>query len=673
MNTQTQYSLLAALVDEPNANIFDDIVAHIIKYVVSLIAEETSTKERHYDTQTLQTKINEVVGITIPITVIRNSINAITHNNKEEVSIKFIGDKGHLFTIQRAWDAKRTSRVAFRRQKLEESIEQLECSFSHYLNENGYSSTVGIKQFLQANLDEAALYLKGDIPSSLNGEFFYIASFIKKIESENQALYNTICDISWGATIAGLLREDYESILRKRQNRKRVGYYLDTPIVMAILDLSKSSSVTQVKDLLLAIKTNNSIPYIHPLTIQEVNSILQSAINSGNPYLSSELSEAYERRRLKLSDLNRIKASLSTELENKGIIVPSIAKSELEKMQKNCDKRLVSALSQDRGNDRNTSFREIHDISLWEYVSNKSGILDDFQSLESYFVTSNTDLVRFTQRNKSNKRKNCLVRPDDVVLNLWLHGGLSSNLKETMLSSRMTTCFVANDVDTVSRMRSVLNHFEKDNPITEDEASDLYNALTLRPPAVFKEIDNLSMQKDEDLEKQKQRLLSVARDSIRVSEEAKTKTNELLMEQKGIREQIAECKNKIDSRKKELKNSVLSNGWYKILVSKCIAFFLIVIWLYMLFTKGIWELLSLPLGGIVYPLLSPKKLERVWEECKIQSLKKYKEDKLHTLIEKDEMYQGLIAKKESLQEEDNKIEQQLQNKLGKGYCTVKSV
>ena len=93
----------------------------------------------------------------------------------------------------------------------------------------------------------------------------------------------------------------------------------------------------------------------------------------------------------------------------------------------------------------------------------------------------------------------------------------------------------------------------------------------------------------------------------------------------------------------------------------------------MLFTKGIWELLSLPLGGIVYPLLSPKKLERVWEECKIQSLKKYKEDKLHTLIEKDEMYQGLIAKKESLQEEDNKIEQQLQNKLGKGYCTVKSV
>lgn len=43
MSMDIQYSLLAAWVDEKKANIFDDIVVHIIEYVVSLIAEQSSS------------------------------------------------------------------------------------------------------------------------------------------------------------------------------------------------------------------------------------------------------------------------------------------------------------------------------------------------------------------------------------------------------------------------------------------------------------------------------------------------------------------------------------------------------------------------------------------------------------------------------------------------------
>lgn len=67
MNMDIQYSLLAALVDEKKANIFDDIVVHIIEYVVSLIAEQSSASVEHHSTSSLQNKIVEIVGIEIPI------------------------------------------------------------------------------------------------------------------------------------------------------------------------------------------------------------------------------------------------------------------------------------------------------------------------------------------------------------------------------------------------------------------------------------------------------------------------------------------------------------------------------------------------------------------------------------------------------------------------------
>lgn len=104
MNMDIQYSLLAALVDEKKANIFDDIVVHIIEYVVSLIAEQSSASVKHHSTSSLQNKIAEIVGIEIPITIIRNAVSLISQKS-DDVSIQKIGDKGNIFSIQRSWSA----------------------------------------------------------------------------------------------------------------------------------------------------------------------------------------------------------------------------------------------------------------------------------------------------------------------------------------------------------------------------------------------------------------------------------------------------------------------------------------------------------------------------------------------------------------------------------------
>ena len=106
MNMEIQYSLLAALIDEKKANLFDDIVLHIIEYVVSLIAEDSSFSAKYHSTSSLQDKITEIVGIKIPITIIRNAVSLVSKKS-DDIAIRAVGDKGNLFTIQRAWDTNR--------------------------------------------------------------------------------------------------------------------------------------------------------------------------------------------------------------------------------------------------------------------------------------------------------------------------------------------------------------------------------------------------------------------------------------------------------------------------------------------------------------------------------------------------------------------------------------
>lgn len=679
MNMEIQYSLLAALVDEEKANLFDDIVLHIIEYVVSLIAEESSFSAKYHSTSSLQDKITEIVGIEIPITIIRNAVSLVSKKSNG-IAIRAVGDKGNLFTIQRAWDTSRTSSVLLKSQDLSERKCLLEKCFAEYINENGYESSVGVEDFLLANQRESMLYMQGELPSSLNGDFIAVANFIKETKEGNPNLYATICDITWGASIAGLL--SYSNMkLKRRKQRKATAYYLDTPIIMAALDLSRESSVSQVQDLLKTIHSNKNIAYAHPLTVQEVEQILESVVRNGEPHPSSELCEAWMRRDLRASDLARIKSRLKELLEEQGITVLNIARSQLQIMQDEHSERLARLLSIDRTGVEDYSFREIHDICLWEYVSKKNGAIEEFCSIEAYFVTSNTDLVHFSKEHQSQKRKNCLIRLNDVVLNQWLHGGLSSNLKEELLSARMAICFVANDIDTKQRMTAVLNYFEKGSPITEEEASVLYTALVHRPSRLLKEVDNLANHDKSDLEAIKNNLLCIAKERAKEFEsrqeqykkqlEDETTTKQLLLQQKEIRERKAEYKKQLNCRMKFIEQGISMSSWSIFVVLKILGISIPIIllcfyWDWILYQiKGhLWETLVgivMPsLGGFLYIVMCPDKIKQLWTNLQIESLSAYKKRTVQNKLKEDSSYQELKEQLAKLEESDKKVETQLQ-------------
>lgn len=491
---KVNYSLLAALVNEPKANLYDDIVYPIVGYSLSSLAESQQSSEHHYCMTDVQDYIKKEVGIEIPISLVCPALLSASEKNKN-VEIEFVDQKRHYFLIKRPWDTNRHSQVSVKAQSLQTKRNELEALYHSYLESNGYTSEVTLEDFLMQNMEEALDYMRGKEGTHINEKYIHVARFLFDMRQRNPNLYAVISDIAWGVLVAGLLQEESLPVLQEKRGRAVV-YYLDTPIVMAALDLSRESNVAQARDLIRTIQALGGIIRVHPLTLEEVNRILYSVIQNRGVYRSNELAEAYYRRNLTLAEIVLLKEDLEGHIKKAGMSILELAKSQVEKMKDSCDKSLIKELAESRGSDQEDDFREIHDICLWKYVSTHTGGSRNTKELDAYLITSNRDLIRLTKEHLDASYKDCLIRPDNVILNLWLRGGLRSEMKKELLSAKMTQCFVANDVDTARRLDAVLQLPGKD--MTSEEQASLKGALADRQPALIQLTDKAYEELDEE-------------------------------------------------------------------------------------------------------------------------------------------------------------------------------
>ncbi len=557
---KVNYSLLAALVNEPNANLYDDVIYHVLGYTISSMAEAYIDREHHYSTTDVQMEIKKEVGIEIPVSIIRSTLISISKKGGD-VSISFIGEKKSRFLIGRSWDAARTSYVSGKAQKLEDRKKQLESQYQIYLQNNRYATEMTIEDFLRQYMEEVLSFLKGKNDTYINGEYVHIARFLSYIRSSDPRLFEVVCDIVWGAMIAGLLR-DGETKVEQEEVRgvpKKTKYFLDTPIVMAALDLSRESNVSQAKDLIRVIKGSGGDILVHQLTYEEIDSILFSVIEAGAPYKLNDLAEAYTRRGLERADIVLIKERLEILLKEIGISLLRLDGGELERAKSSCKESLLKQLAKSRGQGDSYTYREVHDICLWQYVSYYAGGSRDPRKLDAYFITSNQDFILLTKANLDTSRKDCLIRPDNLVLNLWMQGGITSVMKKDLLSEKITKCIVANDVDTSRRVQLVLDQYVKTgNSVAEEDGKILYQALANRPPKLIELTDELSKDTDEAEKCAIQsQILTEARAEFN---ERSTSHDDLLKQQERLLEKVQNLEDKystIDRQSRE-KNEELS-------------------------------------------------------------------------------------------------------------------
>lgn len=564
---KVNYSLLAALVNEPKANLYDDIVYPIVGYSLSSLAESQQSSEHHYCMTDVQDYIKKEVGIEIPISLVCPALLSAAEKNKG-LEIEFVDQKRHYFLIKRPWDTNRHNRVSVKAQSLQTKRDELEALYHSYLESNGYASEVTLEDFLMQNMEEALDYMRGKEGTHINEKYIHVARFLVDMRVRNLDLYEVISDIAWGVIVAGLLQEEVQPVLQKR-GRATV-YYLDTPIVMAALDLSRESNVAQARDLIRTIHASGGIVRVHPITVEEINRILYSFIQNRGVYKSNELAEAYHRRELTLTDIVLLKDSIEKHIETEGISILELVKSQVEKMKSSCDKNLVKELAASRGSDQEDDFREVHDICLWKYVSTHTGSSCNAKELDTYLITSNRDLIRLTKEHLDASYKDCLIRPDNVILNLWLRGGLRSEMKKELLSAKMTQCFVANDVDTARRLDAVLQLPGKD--MTNEEQASLKGALADRQPTLIQLTDKAYEELDEETSyalrakimtesnEQKKRSEKLAEERLRAEQEryAEQIRAEANAEMKRLEEDVKQRLQSEQEKHKEEMNRVIN-------------------------------------------------------------------------------------------------------------------
>ena len=719
---KVNYSLLAALVNEPNANLFDDVIYHILGYAISSMAEAYTDREHKYSTTDVQMEIKKEVGIEIPVSIIRSTLISISKKGGD-VSISFIGEKKSLFSIRRSWGAARTSYVSSKAQKLEDRKKQLESQYQIYLQNNRYVTETTIEDFLRQNMEEVLSFLKGKNDTYINGEYVHIARFLSYIQSSDPRLFEVVCDIVWGAMIAGLLRDGETKVEQEevREVPKKTKYFLDTSIVMAALDLSIESNVSQAKDLIRVIKDNGGDILVHQLTYEEIDSILYSVIEAGAPYKLNDLAEAYTRRGLGKADIVLIKDRLEIRLKEIGISLLRLDGGELERAKSSCKESLLKQLAKSRGQGDSYTYREVHDICLWQYVSYYAGGSRDPRKLDAYFITSNQDFILLTKANLDTSRKDCLIRPDNLVLNLWMRGGITSVMKKDLLSEKITKCIVANDVDTSRRVHLVLDQYVKTgNSVAEEDGKILYQALANRPPKLIELTDELSKDTDEaekcaiqskiftearvevnqrnashdDLLKQQERLHEELKDIDRQSR-AKTKEltrrNELLVSrekqletQKKLREELVTVRSQLSDIERARDTSIQTwKRWggpiLRILVALGLVFAsgISIIQFIREDVQALLRSIITYLGGAalltIFGFLVKIIFKRgAWKEyfdgCCPLSKGKYIEERRREWMERNKeqanKYADLMGQKEKLEKEDQDIENKLKSLEG---------
>jgi hypothetical protein len=170
---------------------------------------------------------------------------------------------------------------------------------------------------------------------------------------------------------------------------------------MGLLDLSTPEKEHYSKELKETIKAAEGVMRVHPITLEEIKSILLSVEQHGaNPF--SDIAIAKDNHKLTVTDLASTRLNLETNVEKIGIsILPQIRPEEIDVIKKKyrgTERVKALAMQRSRGIESYTrdGFREIHDIFMDDFIKDKRKKKNDDK--HTYFVTNYNTAAKLDTR-----------------------------------------------------------------------------------------------------------------------------------------------------------------------------------------------------------------------------------------------------------------------------------
>jgi len=466
-NILTGYCFLAALTENQN-DLYNHVYVPICKRALSLYSLRGGT---HGNANDIKQLIKSEYGIDVPQMVVKKLINATFKSLSNRARKKYsfnVFQHGETFEIQKY----AFSDLELHYKKGQRNAKALQEAFEAYLNSEGID-TAGLPNFanfLEKNKRHLAAFFKNT--GSINGEsieasYIHHVTFLEHIDASNNDLFEIAKGLYIGSIVACFLEAGIDLEPKFEPNEV---YFLDTPIVLRALDLQKEEETEPIKELLEIIKSTGGQIKILSITIEEICKVIESAIGNYNATTpTSTINEACIRLGKNKAWLITYNGNLEKNiLEILNIEKETILPAFIEKNQTSPDVKVLQERRIRKGN-------ALHDVLAYLFVRQLRGsAISLFQKAKAWFLSNNTELLKFNRELNPNSGITEIVMPDALTGLLWLKNPtkLIEKVKSVGLSELM-----AMTLNEEIASKELINEFESTIKGLEGISEDDYRIL----------------------------------------------------------------------------------------------------------------------------------------------------------------------------------------------------
>lgn len=528
-------ALISTLYNTKGADFYKDIYFPVIKYAAMSIYYESDSSEKYYDITALQDRVNEKIGITVPIPVLRNSVRALSRRVDSDVVLELY-QNGDYFVIKKNRDSLIDADLNQYADMLSTNFREIEICFEHYLKVEKLSSSKTFADLFNDSIVDVVNYVNAEgAKTSVNEEYVNVVRFIDWLKTSNSHYYNVVNTLLWGSIVAGFLqRKTVEADIKIVTH---IDYYLDTSIVLSVLGLDSEENIIYARDLVRIILESGSTPCVHALTLREIYRILQRVEYDQAPKPGTSIQHAWAEQNLCLSDILKIKSNIEQKLQNEfNISVTTLSASRLDEIEDKYRNNMdVKALAEERGTHGEDKLRDIHDVYMRDCVQkinkDKGGLSLENQS--AYFVSLNKDMIAFANRVG---QLESVIHASRVVMSLWIHSSSSEKIQSLALTETMSRCFALNQTDVRRKLRLFHRQYT-DGMFTKDDVSNMYTSLIRRSTNTITEVERLEVIDKSEIENKDAVSQEIIQGIVNaVKKEAEERTNAMSSMQKSIDE-----------------------------------------------------------------------------------------------------------------------------------------
>lgn len=437
---KSNYAFVSALYASKTNGLYSDIYFPIIKYALAKIFTEKISRNVYCSADEVSGFIEDKFGIKIPTIVIAKSVYKIGKSNNQDYNL-VVYENGNTFQIKRAVFDEDEIDIEEKERFFSDKLEEIEHKYHEFLVQQGcVDDKVSFIQFIADNTDEVLGYFENENKKCVDEKYATLINFLQFVHGADKELYSVVHQLFWSSIVVAFLKSE-KPLVNDSSNGIKAEYYLDTSIVLGLLDLSTPFKETYSKEVCSIILNSGGLLRVNPMTVEEIKYILEKVEQNG-PNPLTDIADAYSRRHLIPNNLAKIRLNLESKLLAKRIdILPNMSPNVIQRTINDYKGKGVTKLLKDLRSKTvltysNDNFREIHDVYMDDFIKKRRKEKETEDGV--HFLTDNIDLVKFCYA--QHEGTNYMLSTGKVVLDLWMHNKQSIDVSDCILTETMARC-----------------------------------------------------------------------------------------------------------------------------------------------------------------------------------------------------------------------------------------